>query len=82
VYDDAEVNRVSHEKSQEEKPVIERKTLLQKLDTLLDEAARTQMWGSFEIEVRDGVPLLIRTVKTEKFQPSTGDKTRDYKTTR
>lgn len=56
--------------------MIDRKTLIQKLETMLDEAARVEMYGSFEIEIREGAPILIRTIKTEKFQP-TGDRTRD-----
>jgi hypothetical protein len=42
--------------------------LLKKLETILNDAGRTKMYGTFEIEVREGAPILIRTIKTEKIQ--------------
>lgn len=48
--------------------------LVQKISTMLDDAARTSMFGTIEVEVREGSPILIRTIKTEKIQ-CTGDRT-------
>ncbi len=53
---------------------MNRDQLLLKLSAMLDEAARTAMFGTIEVEVREGAPILIRTVKTEKIQ-CTGDRT-------
>lgn len=43
-------------------------TLLKKLDALLDEAERTRMWGTIDIEIKEGVPQLLRKSTTEKLQ--------------
>jgi hypothetical protein len=42
--------------------------LLKKLGALLDAARQSKMFGQFEIEVREGAPILIRTIRTEKIQ--------------
>lgn len=47
---------------------MNRDQLLLRLSAMLDEAARTAMFGTIEVEVREGAPILIRTVKTEKIQ--------------
>jgi hypothetical protein len=47
---------------------MNREQLLQKLGAMFDEAARTGMFGTIEVEVREGTPILIRTIKTEKIQ--------------
>lgn len=43
---------------------MDRQALLRKLEAELDEAARTHLFGSIEIEIRDGVPKFI--CKTNK----------------
>jgi hypothetical protein len=48
--------------------------LITRLQTLIDDAERLQMFGSIEIEVREGAPILIRTIRTEKIQ-CTGNQT-------
>ena len=47
---------------------MERPELIRKLEKMLDEAARTRMWGKFELEIRDGVPAVIRTMTTENLK--------------
>jgi hypothetical protein len=41
--------------------------LLNKLQTLIDDAERTRMFGSIEMEIRDGRPTVIRTTKTDRL---------------
>ncbi len=47
--------------------MMDRPTLLKKLDVLLNEAERTEFWGSLEIELRKGRPVLLRRSTTEKL---------------
>lgn len=47
---------------------MSRPELFQKLDTLLDEAQQSKGYGTVEIELRAGKPVLLRTVKTEKIE--------------
>jgi hypothetical protein len=54
-----------------------KQALLEKLSSMLDEAARSHTYGTIEIQLSDGVPALLRTAKTEKLQ-STGEKNRAY----
>lgn len=42
-------------------------TLLQKLETAIDEAARLRTYGHIEIEFRAGEPIFIRKMQTEKL---------------
>jgi len=58
---------------------MDKMTLLQKLERLLDEAARARAWVVFEIDVRNGVPTLLRRNQTEKL---TEDQPREYRTNR
>ena len=51
--------------------------LLKKLDTLIDEAQRTRMFGVVEIQFSDGVPVLLRKSITEKL--CTGETNRAHK---
>jgi hypothetical protein len=53
---------------------MNRDQLMQKLNAMLDDAERVTMFGTIELEIREGKPILIRTVKTEKIQ-CTGDRT-------
>lgn len=46
---------------------MDKQTLLRKLSNLLDEAARAHAWGSIEIELRDGLPKLLRKTNQEKL---------------
>ncbi len=46
---------------------MDRPTLLRKLDALLDQAERDRVWGSIEIELRDGLPKLLRKTNQEKL---------------
>ena len=45
-----------------------RQELHAKLDVLLDDAERGRTYGTVEFELRDGKIILLRTVKTEKFE--------------
>jgi hypothetical protein len=47
---------------------VEREKLIHKLDGMLDSAARERTWGSIEIELRDGVPVILRKASTEKLE--------------
>ena len=41
--------------------------LLKKIDAMLTDLERTRAWGTIEIEVRDGVPNMIRRTLNEKL---------------
>jgi len=47
---------------------MNKEQLLQRIGALLDEYAKTGLFGTIEVEIREGAPILIRTIKTEKFQ--------------
>lgn len=40
---------------------------LKQIATILDEARKTRRFGAIEIELRDGIPVVIREVKTHKI---------------
>ena len=44
--------------------------LIQKLQAAFDDARQTRMYGSIEIEFRDGSAEIVRTMKTEKINPT------------
>ena len=46
---------------------MDKKELLRKLDGMLDGASRERMWGNIEIEIRDGVPTVLRKLTTERL---------------
>jgi hypothetical protein len=48
--------------------------LLKKLETAIEDAERSRMWGTIEIQFNDGVPALLRKSETEKLATRTGDK--------
>jgi hypothetical protein len=50
--------------------------LLRKLEIILNDAERSRLFGTIEIEVRDGRPAVLRTLKTEKLN---GETPRDFK---
>jgi hypothetical protein len=45
-----------------------RSELHTKIDSLLDDAERSRMYGTVEFELREGRVWLLRTIKTEKFE--------------
>jgi hypothetical protein len=45
-----------------------RSALLKKLDAMLSAAEQERMWGTIDIELKDGVPQLLRISTTEKLQ--------------
>jgi len=47
---------------------MEKPELMKKLDAMLARAERDRMYGSLEIEIRDGKAVIIRTVSTEKLE--------------
>jgi hypothetical protein len=49
-----------------------REQLLQRISGMLDDAAKAGTFGTIEVEIREGAPVLIRTIKTEKI-PCTGN---------
>lgn len=44
--------------------------LLKKLDAILTTAEQERMWGNLEIEIRNGVAVVIRKSTTEKLDPA------------
>jgi hypothetical protein len=46
---------------------MEKPQLLKKLESILDEAERTRMFGTIEIEIRDGRTVVMRTTKTDRL---------------
>jgi hypothetical protein len=46
---------------------VDKQALLRKLDGIFDEAARLRMWGKIEIDIKEGVPILIHRLITEKI---------------
>lgn len=54
---------------------MQKAELLKKLDALIDEASAQRVWGAIEIEFRDGVPVIVRKMTTEKLD---GEKNRGY----
>lgn len=46
---------------------MDKATLLRKLETAIDEAARQRMYGNIEIEFRAGEPVFIRKMQQEKL---------------
>jgi hypothetical protein len=49
--------------------------LLKKLDAMLSVAEQERMWGNVEIEIRNGLPTVLRKLTTERLQER--DITRD-----
>ena len=45
-----------------------RPELFHKLGAMLDEAERNKTYGTVEFELREGKIVLLRTIKTEKFE--------------
>lgn len=41
--------------------------LLKKLESIIDEAERAHLFGTIEIELRDGHATVLRTLKTERL---------------
>ncbi|HEY2119588.1 MAG TPA: hypothetical protein VGH37_10430 [Candidatus Acidoferrum sp.] len=40
---------------------------IKQIAAMLDDAKKTRRYGSIEIELRDGIPVVIREVKTHKI---------------
>jgi hypothetical protein len=56
-------------KSKNEKGSNMTKTqLLKKLDAMLTTAENERMWGNIDIELKEGIPQLLRKMTTEKLQ--------------
>ena len=47
---------------------MDREKIIRKLDGMLNAAEKERTWGSIEIEIRDGVPVIIRKASTEKLE--------------
>jgi hypothetical protein len=50
--------------------------LLKKLEAMLTTAENERMWGNLEIEIRDGIAVLVRKSSTEKLDGTIMEKTR------
>jgi hypothetical protein len=44
-----------------------RPDLLKKLDGMLADAENTRLFGNIEIEIKGGIPCVVRILKTEKI---------------
>jgi hypothetical protein len=55
--------------------------LLKKIEVAVDEAMRQRLYGNIDIEFRAGVPIILRSAKTEKLDDE-GNNRRDSKTYR
>ncbi len=44
-----------------------KEALLKKLDAVMTDAARTDMWGEINIVVRDGKATVLRTTRSEQL---------------
>ena len=42
--------------------------LMKKVEAILDDAEQNRAYTVIELEIRDGKPILVRTVKTEKVE--------------
>jgi hypothetical protein len=42
--------------------------LLKELQEIFAEAARTEMWGTVEIDLQRGVPVVIRQTRSKKIE--------------
>ncbi len=59
---------------------MDRSSLLRKIEATLDEAAHSEFWGSIEIELRKGVPVLLKKHSSEKLNPEENPRaTRPYR---
>ncbi len=47
---------------------MDKPELLKKLDAMLDDAKRTSLWGTIEIDLQFGEPVLIRETRTTKLK--------------
>jgi len=45
-----------------------RPEFMRKMNDILDEAERTEMFGSLEIEIRAGRPTVLRQTKTDRLE--------------
>jgi hypothetical protein len=54
-----------------------KQALLKKIDALMSEAERTSMFGSVEIEIRNGEATFLRKTTTERLgmEKNSGDET-------
>jgi hypothetical protein len=46
---------------------MQKAALLKKLEIIFDDAERCRMFGTLEIEIRDGKPTVFRTTKTDRL---------------
>jgi hypothetical protein len=53
--------------------------ILKRLDSLFDQLERERQFGAIEIEIRDGKPVVMRTIKTDKLTDTTGENNRGQK---
>ena len=57
---------------------MNRADLLRKLETLIDEAVRTQLWGTIGISFSAGVPVILRQETTTKVDSLKGAHERNH----
>jgi len=46
---------------------VNKHVLLKKLEAVIDEAERSRLFGTIEIEMRSGIATVLRTLKTERL---------------
>jgi hypothetical protein len=52
--------------------------LLKKLEAMLTTAEQERMWGNLEIEIRNGVAVVIRKSTTEKLETTENNRGQRY----
>lgn len=58
-------------------------SMTEELELVLREAAKSRIWGSIEIELRDGQPVVLRQIITKKLYSDEGNREhRSYKSSR
>jgi hypothetical protein len=53
--------------------------LLKELQEIFAEAARTEMWGTVEIDLQRGVPVVIRQTRSKKLEVENNSRAQTYR---
>ena len=52
---------------------MDKATLLRKLETMIDDATNTRLWGTLEVTFQAGVPTVFRKISTERLTNEGGN---------
>jgi hypothetical protein len=53
--------------------------LLKELQEIFADAARTEMWGTVEIDLQRGVPVVIRQTRSKKLEVENNSRAQTYR---